>query len=335
MPQAQGYASGVKRRTVLAFIGYVALWPALAQQVRQWRMGLIYVGSRRSAEETGRYAALVQGLRQFGYIEGKNLVIERRYADAKPELYEKHAAEMARMKLDVIVSTATPIHHALRRVNKSIPVVMTVSPDPVGEGLAASLARPGGNITGITSSNAELSSKYLELLSACVPGMRRVGVLFASSNSSHAEQLRNVRAAAQSSGLDVVPVDVAKGVGIAGAVATAVREKASAAVILADGFFVQHASVLAAAAREQRLATIYGTSEYPEAGGMMSYGPDIRDNYRRVAAFVHKIFNGAKAGDLPIEQPTLFELVINRKAAEAIGVRIPQELLLRAERVID
>ena len=285
--------------------------------------------------ETGRWPAFLQGMRELGYVEGRDFSVDARYADAKEEGYRRYAAELVESKVDLIVSTATPIHRQLQRLTKTIPIVMTVSPDPVGEGLAASLGRPGGNITGITSSNAELSLKYYELLSASVPNIRRIGVLLTTTNGTHPQQLKNVQAAIQPKGVPIVPRDVRTAAELEPAVAYLATEKVDAVIILADGIFVQHARRLAAVALQHRLPSIYGTSEYPVAGGMMSYGPEIKDNYRRAAVYVDKILKGAKPAELPIEQPTRFDLTINMKTVRALGLKMPSAVLLRAERVIE
>jgi putative ABC transport system substrate-binding protein len=273
-------------------------------------------------------------MRELGHVEGKDYVIHAKYSEADERRYRQHAAELIQERVDVIVSTATPIHRVLRQLTSTIPIVITVSPDPVGEGLAASLARPGGNVTGVTSSNAELSWKYFELLSASVPKIARIGVLYNSANTTHPSQLKNAEAAIRPKNVTVVSADARKPDDIPGAMAALVRERIDAAIILADGLFVQQARQVAELAIKHRLPTIYGTSEYPLAGGMMSYGPDIAANYRRVAYYADRILKGAKTGELPIEQPTRFDLVINVKAARAVGVRIPPSLLARADRII-
>jgi putative ABC transport system substrate-binding protein len=326
-----------RRSVLVSAIGVVWAWSAsgAAQRRRPWRIGFLYVGSRQSALDTGRWPAFLQAMRELGYVEGRDFVVEARYADAKEEGYRRYAAELVQSNVDLILSTATPIHRELQRLTRTTPIVMTVSPDPVGEGLAASLGRPGGNITGITSSNAELSLKYYELLSASVPKIRRIGVLLTTTNGTHPQQLKNVEAAIQPKGIPIVSLDVRKAEDLEAAVARLASEKVDAVIILADGFFVQYARQLAGFALRHRLPTIYGTNEYPIAGGMMSYGPDISENYRRAAVYVDKILQGAKPAELPIEQPTRFELTINMRTVKALGLQVPPSVLLRAERVID
>jgi putative tryptophan/tyrosine transport system substrate-binding protein len=329
----------IPRRSFL-LLGIGALWggmapAALGQPAKPWRIGFIYVGTRQSAMETGRYDAFLAGMRELGHVEGRDFIIHAKYSDADEQRYRLHSAALIQEKVDLIVSTATPIHRVLRELTSTIPIVITVSPDPVGEGLAASLARPGGNVTGLTSSNAELSWKYFELLSASVPKIARIGVLYNSANATHPRQLKNAEAAIRPKNVTVVSADARRAGDIPGAIGSLARERVDAAIILADGLFVQQAGQVAELAVKHRLPTIYGTSEYPLAGGMMSYGPDIAANYRRAAYYVDRILKGAKPGELPIEQPTRFDLVINVKAALAVGVRIPASLLARADRVID
>jgi putative ABC transport system substrate-binding protein len=227
------------------------------------------------------------------------------------------------------------MHRVMQKATSTIPIVITVSFDPVKEGLARSLARPGGNITGLTSSNAELSRKYLEVLSDTMPLLSRIHVLFTTSNPTHTDQLSNVRAAAGAAGIQVKAFDVATSQDIDAAFADIARFRSNAVIILADGLFIQHARQLAELALKHKLPMMYGTSEFPEAGGLMSYGPDIRNNYRRAATYVDRILKGAKPADLPIEQPSKFELVFNLKTAKALGVQIPKAMLFRADRVIE
>jgi putative ABC transport system substrate-binding protein len=329
----------ITRRQLVVVLGASALFAPLAalaqKQAKVWRIGFLYFGSYRSALETGRYAAFLQGMRERGYVEGRDFVVEARYADAKSERYPDLAAELVRLKVDLIVSTATAMHRAVRQATSTIPIVVTASSDPVGEGLAASLARPGGNITGITSNNAELSQKYVELLATAVPKLSRVVVLWNSTEPSHRLQIANVRVAAQKvAGLELVAREVRTIEEFERVVAAAEPDRVDAAIIFFHPFVVQQARRVAELMLKYRLPSIHANRVLTEAGGLMSYSPSIEDNYRRAAYYVDRILNGAKPGDLPIEQPTRFYLVINRKTAKALGLTIPQELLLRADKVI-
>ena len=306
-----------------------------AQQKKPRRIAFVYFGSRQSAEETGRYAAFREGMRAAGFSEGKDFVIEARYANGDARQFTPLALEAVGSKPDVIVSTVTAMHAVFLKATQTIPIVMTVAADPVAQGVAISLSRPGKNITGMTSVNAELSHKYSEVLTDTLPRLKRVGVLYTTTNPSHAEQVENVRRAITKHRLHAQPIDVARLSDIGEAFDRFAREKTDAAIVVADGLFVQHAREIAELALKHRLPVMYATSEHPDAGGLMSYGADIRENYRRAAAYVSRIFRGAKPAELPIEQPSKFEFVINLKAAAALGLVIPKSVLFRADRVIE
>jgi putative tryptophan/tyrosine transport system substrate-binding protein len=326
----------VGRREILIATGALFAAPlvSFAQPGKIWQVGFLYFGSRQSAQETGRYAAFLQGMRELGYVEGKNLVVEARFADGKTERLPELAAELVRSKVDLIIAGGTPANDAAKKATTTIPIVIALSSDPVAEGLAASMARPGGNLTGLETLGSELSQKYIELLTTLVGKQSRVGVLTNSGNISHPAQLKPLQAAAQKSGIALVPVDARTSGEIESGFARLVRERVKAVVILGDSFFVQQRIQIAGFATKHRLATIAPGREHPDAGGLMSYGPDLKYNFRRAATYVDKIFRGAKPGDLPIEQPKTFELVINLKTAKALGIAIPRELLSRADEVI-
>jgi putative ABC transport system substrate-binding protein len=329
----------MKRRTLLVAFGLGALaeaLPALAQQKgRIWRIGFFYYASRQSAIETGRYKLFVQGMRELGYTEGKDFVIEARYADGVRERLPGLAAELVQAKLEVIVATGTPVYQALQKATKTIPVIITTSPDPIRDGFAASLARPGGNFTGLSSNNAEAIAKHVELLKTTVPRLSRIAVLMNPTNAGSFPQLKSLQTAAQKIGLEVLPVEASTPDDIERGFGTMVKERAGAFIFPGDSFFLQQVKQIAGLAVKHRLPSIYVTREYPEADGLMSYGQNITENFRRAATYVDKILKGAKPGDLPIEQPTIFELIVNLKTAKAIGLTIPQELMLRADRVIE
>ncbi len=328
-----------KRRKLLIALGASALTapiPVFAQQQgKVWRVGFLYQGSRLSALETGRYGAFLKGMSELGYIEGRNLVIEGRYSDGKAERLPGLAAELVGTKVDVIVATGTPAYHALQKATSTTPVVITVGGDPVAEGFAASLARPGGNITGLVNISTEIVPKLLELLASAAPKISRVAVLLNPDNGAHPEQLKRIEAAAQKLRVNISRMGAKTPEDIERAYAAMTRERVQAVIILNDTFLVQQSQQIAILAIKHRLASISGTQEYPKAGGLMGYGPDIADNFRRAATYVDKIFKGAKPGELPIEQPTRFYLTINRNAAKALGITLSQEMLLRADRVIE
>jgi len=329
----------MNRRKLLVAFGLGALaeaLPALAQPKGQvWRIGFFYFGSRQSALETGRYNAFLQGMRELGYAEGKQFVLEGRFADGKTEGVPALAAELVKAKVDVIVATGTPLYGVLQQATTSIPVVITVSPDPVSEGYAKSLARPGGIITGLSTRNIDLDPKHIETLASAMPKLARIAVLWNATNSNHAPRVKNIQAAAKKLGMQALGVNGRTPQEIEQGFATMTRERADAVIVLTDTFFVQQMRQIAELAIKHRLPSIFGVNEYPEAGGLMSYGQDITANFHRAATFVDKILKGSRPGDLPFEQPMKFNLVINRKTAKAIGLTIPQELVLRADKVIE
>lgn len=298
------------------------------------RIGFLYFGSRQSSLDSGRYDAFVQGMRGLGYVEGTNFSIEARFADGKNERLPALAAELARLKVDVIVATGTPAYRALQHATTTIPVVLTVTSDPVGDGFAVSMARPGGNITGLSIGAADLGPKLLELLKAAVPKVSRVAVLLQPENPAHPPRLKRIMAAAQKAGIQIVLAEAGTVPEIEREFAMLTIQRANGAIIFLDAFFLQVARPIAVQALKHRLPSISTNHEYSEAGGLMTYGPNLVDNFRRAATYVDKILKGAKAGELPVEEPTRYHLVVNRKAGMALGLTIPQALLGQAAEVI-
>ena len=326
-----------RRRFLIALGAGVLAVPrgSLAQpQPKGARIGFLYYGSRQSALDTGRYNAFVQGMRELGYVEGTNFVIEARFADGKHERLPALAAELVRLKVDVIVATGTPTYRALQHASTTIPVVITVTFDPVGDGFAASMARPGGNFTGLTLGAADLGPKLLELLKAATPKLSRVAVLVQPGNPAHPQRLVRIMSAAQKIGIQVVLAEAGTVPEIEREFAMMTKERANASIVLADGFFLQESRPIAAQALKHRLPSISQLREYAEAGGLMSYGPNSVDNFRRAATYVDKILKGAKPGELPFEEPTRYHLLINRKTALSLSLTIPQALLGQADELI-
>jgi len=279
-------------------------------------------------------AAFRQGLRDLGYVEGQNIAVEYRFAEGRFERLPDLAAELVRLKVDVIVSVVTQASLAAKNATRTIPIVMVAPGDPLGSGLVANLARPGGNVTG-PSSMFELAGKQLELLKETVPKVSRVAVLWNPANAAwHALMLRQTEIAARALGLQVQLLEARGPDELEGAFAAMTRERASALLVQVDVIFALHARRLADLAAKRRVPAMYGSREHVEAGGLMSYAPNIPDLFRRAATYVDKILKGAKPGDLPVEQPTKFELVISLKTAKALGLTIPQSLLQRADEVI-
>lgn len=298
-------------------------------------MGFLYFGSRQSAQETGRYAAFLQGMRELGYVEGRNLAIDARFADGEAERLPDVAAALVRAKVDLIVTGGTQVNVAVRKATATIPIVMALSVDPVADGLVASLARPGGNVTGLGTLSAQLSQKHLEMLSAVVPKLSRVGALVNSANIGNLNQWQYLQAAAKDAGVALVRSDARSPAEIDRALASLARERAEALVVMGDTLFTQEMRRIADLAKKHRLPVVALSGEHAEAGCLISYGPDLKDNFRRAATYADRIFKGAKPGELPIEQPAKFELVINLGTAKTLGLTIPYEMRFRADRVIE
>ena len=328
------------RRKLIIALGACALVAPLSsfaqQQGKVWRVGFLSASWRStSIESHATYGPFLRGMRELGYVEGKNLVIEWRFADGKYELLPGLAAELVKMKVDVIVAAGPPPTSAAQKATTTIPIVIVTGIDPVDAGFVKSLARPGGNITGISNLSGEVSPKHLEMLLSMVPKLSRVAVLVNPANPAHATMLKNVQAAAQKANVKVLPVEARTPQEIETAFSVMTKENAGAIIVGLDPVFIQQRRQIAELAAKNRLPSISTRREYVEAGGLMSYGQSGADQYRSVAVLVDKILKGAKPGDLPVEQPTKFELFINGKTAKTLGLTIPQSLLISADKVIE
>jgi putative ABC transport system substrate-binding protein len=279
--------------------------------------------------------ALVAGLRQLGYIEDKNIVIERRWAEGKYERLAELAADLVQLKVDVIVAATPYAVRAAQQATTTIPIVMVRTGDPVGYGFVTSLSRPGKNITGLSNMNAEITGKYLELLRAAVPKLSRVTVFARPGNPAHPGYLKRLEATEKKNSVTISPAQVSTESQIEAAFDAMKHARVGALIVLPDPLFLTQARQIAELAAQHRLPTMFSTGEAVESGGLMSYGQNIPEHYTRAATYVDKILKGAKPGDLPVEQPTKIELVINLRTAKAIGLTIPQNLLLRADKVIE
>jgi len=299
-----------------------------------WRIGVLSSGSP-SATAMGRIDAFKRGLRELGYVEGRNIVIESRWGEGKYDTLPGLAAELVRLKMDVILTAAVPAIRAAKGATGTIPIVMAVVVDPVETGLVASFARPGGNITGLSVRTPELVGKQLGLLKEIVPKASRVAVLWNPGNLGNPPQLRAAELAARTLGMRLQSLEARNPREIDSAFAAMTREAAAALVVLVDVMFIDHRTRIADLAATRRLPAVYGQLEHVESGGLMAYAPNFLDNYGRAAVFVDKILRGANPGDIPIEQSTKFELVINLKTAKALGLAIPRSVLLQADRVIE
>jgi len=309
------------------------VWAQAQQSTKIPRIGYL-TGASLSAN-SARHEAFRQGLRELGYIEGKNIVIDWRSAEEKLDRLLAHAAELVRLKADIIVTGGSSPTRAAKEATTTIPIVMAQDSDPVGNGFVASLAQPGGNITGLSTLAPELNGKRLELLREIVPRLSRVAVLGTSTSPAFAQVSREVELAAKALGVKLQYLDVLSSKDIAIAFRTAIKERADAVLIMVAGRVASsERTQIAELAVKSRLPAIYDRSGFVEQGGLMTYGVNFYDLDRRAATYVDKILKGAKPADLPVEQPKKFEFIINLKAAKQIGLTIPPEVLARASKLI-
>ena len=327
-----------RRDTILALLALGAAGGPLAAEAQQSKDKTVHIGIL----VTGSYAqrghleqALLEGLREQGYVEGRNLVIERRYANGRWGRTPEFARELAAMKLDAVVTTCTPSTRAAKRATASTPIIMAAVADPVGQRLIASLARPGANITGLSSQAEDILPKMMELFSDVLPKPATIAVFLQGRSDVHPRMWQRLGPIAQALDLKLVKIDVANLADVPAAFDVALREKANALFVLPDEpmFPNGRGSIVELAARH-RLPAFYGVREFVDAGGLMSYGENLRTAYRKAASYVDSVARGANAGDLPVEQPTKFEIVINQKTAKALGITIPRSLLARADHVV-
>ncbi len=321
------------RRNVLIFLGAAALartLPSFAQQPALPRIGILSLGVAR--DNNG--AAFVEGMRDLGYVEGKNILYEWRFGAFDSARIAAAARELAQLNVAVILSVEGGVGSAMKAAS-NIPIVMFAAGDPVGSGYAASLAKPGGNVTGLSSQTAEIAPKQLELLRIVLPKLSRVAILLTPSNTIRKPILQSLRGAAKKMGVQVFVVDAASVADIAPAFSEMKRHRVEALIVPRATLFGSNGSRVTELAAKARLPTIYTGMEFAGDDGLMSYSAPLAESYRRAAVYVDKILKGAKPADLPIEQPTKYELVVNMKAAKAMGLAIPQSVLLRADRVIE
>ena len=325
------------RRIVISLLATVLLITvplAEAQQPKKIpRIG--YLTASSLSANAARIEAFRQGLRELSYVEGKNIVIEWRSADGKFDRLPALAAELVRLKVAVIVTSGGALTRRAKEATSTIPIVMTNDPDPVGDGFVASLARPGGNITGLSTFVPELSGKRLEILREVVPKLSRVAVLGSSTATGYAQTLKEIEAAAKAFKMQLQFLDVKHANDIETAFRAASEGRAQGVLTLNSAILGSQRAQIVELAIQERLPVMYHQNDFVEAGGLMFYGANVPDLSRRAASYVDKILKGAKPADLPIERPTKFELVINLKAAKALGLTIPQSVLLRADHVIE
>jgi putative ABC transport system substrate-binding protein len=325
----------VNRRTFLCGLTLGTLGLPLAAEAQQTgkvhRVGFLLDGP---AVFPDAVEAFRQGLRDLGYVEGRNIAIEYRWADGKPERMRELAEELVRLKVDVIIAPSSIYTGAAKRATSTIPIIFMSHADPLRSGHVASLGRPGGNITGLSIMMTETNVKGLELFREAVPGLSRVAVIWDPATPSHGPGLKAVEAAGPALGLRTQPVAVRSATEYESAFSAIVRERSGGVLVLSTPLFIAGARLLAELAMTHRLPSLFGPRHHVEAGGLMSYSPDRADLWRRGAIYVDKILKGAKPAELPVQQPTKFELGINLKTAKVLGLTIPQSLLRRADEVI-
>jgi putative ABC transport system substrate-binding protein len=318
----------------LAFTFVVGVAMAQAQQPgRVYRIGIL----QSSSSEEAFIEGFRRGLRKLGYVDGKNVVLEARSGDMQPDRIANSVAEFVRLKVDIIVAGGAPAVVAAKKASGTIPIVMRVGTDPVKSGLVASLAHPGGNITGVASINVGLIGKRFDLLTEVVPGAKRIAVLASRSNLAQffaTEEYEHMEAAARAVAAKLQVLSALQPNAIDKAFLSMAKDRSQALIVIPSPLYLQHRERIIKHAAKNRLPAIYPHSLFVEDGGLMSYGADFVDEYRRLAIFVDKILNGAKPADLPVEQPMKFELLFNLKAAKQIGLTIPPNVLVRATRVI-
>jgi len=322
----------VRRRDFIGLLGGAAAWPvdALAQQaVKGWRMGFIAHGHEPF------YDALFEGLRENGYDEGRNLIVERRYARGQAERFKEFAAEMVRLKVDIIIVVTTPAALAVMNATKTIPIVHPNAIDPLNTGLIASLAHPGGNLTGGAQLTAEASAKRLQILKTVVLGLSHAAALWNPGNSAIVFSWKETQGAARVLGLILQSHEVQGPKDFAAAFAAITEERPNALLVLQDAVTMQQRREIIDFAIKERLPSMFQEKGWAEAGGLMSYGENLASMYRRAAYFVDRIFKGAKPADLPVEQATKFDMVLNLRTAKAIGLTIPDSVLALANEVIE
>ena len=326
------------RRRIVFAVGAGAFIPLTAlpqQRSKPRRIGMLLLASQKFHVDTGNDKLFLQGMHELGYVPGRDFVMEERFADGEVARLPALVADLVRTGVDVIVTSGTQMTRAAHLGTSTVPIVVLLEADPVGSGYAVSLARPGRNLTGFSTLFAETIVKNLGLLIQTMPKLARVALLSNPTNPAHKAQIAALTAAAGKTGIKLISLEAATPDDITQAVATMVNEKVQAFIILPDGVFALHFRHIAQLAQKHHLASAYSRRQFPEAGGLMSYGQDTTENWRLGAKFIDRIFKGAKPGDLPFEQPTTFEFVINMKTAQALGIKVPQVVLLQATKVIE
>jgi putative ABC transport system substrate-binding protein len=323
----------MQRREFIATVGGAAAWPIAASAQQAGKLPTIgFLGADASAFGPWT-AAFVARLRELGWIDGRTIAIEYRWSEGRTERYAEIAAEFVQLKVDVIVTVGSAVP-TVRQATAAIPIVFAVAIDPVGSGLVASLAKPGGNITGLSLQAANLAGKRLELLRELIPQLRRLAIIFNGGNDQTLLEMNETRGAARTLDLDVAPVEIRRMQDIAPAFER-LKPQADALYVVVDQLVVANLMRILTFALSTRLPMIFSTRDFVRSGGLMSYGPNYADLFRRAADYVNRILLGAKPGEIPVEQPTRFELVLNLTTARALGLRVPESFLLRVDDIIE
>jgi ABC-type uncharacterized transport system substrate-binding protein len=325
----------MRRRQFITLVGAAAAWPPAARAQQPGKLPTVgFLGVTTPSAQSQRTAGFVQRLRELGWIEGRTVAIEYRWLEGRVERSAEFAAEFVRLKIDVIVTAATAPVVAAKQATSVIPIVFAAAADPVGNGLVASLARPGGNVTGLSIQSPDLAGKRLELLREVVPRLRRLAIMANVGTPGALREMREGQAMASALGLEVDTLEIRQVKDIAPVFET-LKDRADALYICADPLVNANRIRIITLALGARMPTTFGERENVDAGGLMSYGPNLSDLYRRAGDYVDKILRGTKPSDLPVEQPTKFDLVINLTTAKALGLTIPESFLLRADEVIE
>jgi putative tryptophan/tyrosine transport system substrate-binding protein len=324
----------MRRREFIAGIGGVAAWPIAARGQQAGKLPTIgFLGPASASAMSSWTAAFVQRLRELGWIEGRTVAIEYRWAEGRSERFPEVAAEFIGLKVDVIVTTGSAVP-AFKQATSVIPIVFAIANDPIGSGLVESFSRPGGNVTGLSILAADLGGKRLEILREVIPGLSRLATLGDATNFVTASEMAQVQEAARTLGLEIVRSEIRRAEDIAPAI-EAFKGRADALYVQSAPLMNTNRTRISILALGARLPTLSGIRDYVEAGGLMSYGPNFPDIFRRTGDYVDKILRGAKPADLPIQQPTRFDLVVNQTTAKALGLKLPESFLLRADEVIE
>jgi len=325
----------MKRREFITLLGGAAAWPLPAHTQQAGKLPTIgFLGAATASVAGQWFAAFVQRLHELGWMEGRNIAIEVRWAEGRSERYAEIAAGFVRLNVDVIVTIGTPASLAAKQATSVVPIVFVAASDPVGTGLVASLARPGGNVTGLSNQQADLAGKRVELLREVVPGLRQLAIMANVDNSASVLEMREVQTAARTIGLEVAILEVRQAEDIANGFEL-LKSRADALYVVSDPLLGSNRVRINTLALGMRLPTLHAFREYVEAGGLMSYGPNFPHLFRRAGDHVDKILRGAKPADIPVEQPTKFDLIINLTTAKALGLDVPPTLLARADEVIE